>query len=175
MKLIPCLLVLFASSALSTDALAQGKTDYSLNNGAVNFHVPPTWSAIMEKHEGNPQAIAFQIPDASAQGSEDAADATVKTRQLKGSAQFAAVVQEELEHSKAQSGYQKDESNKDASVHQYFVVRGKTKYLVRDSFYLTTDIAVEVRCQRPLLDKTPAAWNKDFDNACDGVVASLKH
>ncbi|GAA0715423.1 hypothetical protein [Dokdonella soli] len=169
MKLIPCLLVLIA-----TNALAQGKTDYTLNNGQVHFHVPPSWTAIMEKSDGNPQAVAFQVPDATAQGSDDAANVTVKTRKLKGSAEFASVVQEELEHSKAQSGYEKDASNKDTSVHQYFVVRGKTKYLVRDSFYLTNDIAVEVRCQRPLLAATPAAWNKEFDGSCDNVVASLK-
>lgn len=174
MKLIPCLLVLIASSAFSTGAFAQGKTDYTLNNGQVHFHVPASWTAMMEKTDGNPQAVAFQVPDASAQGSDDAADATVKTRQLKGSAEFAGVVQDELERAKSQGGYEKDASNADPSVHQYFVVRGKTKYLVRDSFYLTSDIAVEVRCQRPLLASTPAAWSKEFDAACDNVVASLK-
>jgi len=167
--LLPALLALLPAAAI-----AQGKTDYALNDGQVHFHVPPAWTAIMEKSEGDPQAVAFQVPDASAQGSEDAANVTVKTRQLKGSAQFAGMVQEELEHAKAQGGYESDTSNKDTSVHQYFVMRGKTKYLVRDSFWLTGNVAVEVRCQRPLLDATPAAWNGEFDSACDGVVASLK-
>ena len=155
-------------------ALAQGGTDYALNGGRVHFQVPAGWTAMMEKSEGDPQAIAFQVPDASAQGSEDAANVTVKTRQLKDAGAFAGTVQEELEHARGQAGYENDVSNKDASVHRYFVTRGKTRYLVRDSFWLTGDIAVEVRCQRPLLPATPEGWNATFDGDCDGVVASLK-
>jgi hypothetical protein len=164
------LLAAFAAPA----ALAQGAADYALNDGKVRFRVPPTWTAVMEKRDGNPQAVAFQVPDAAAAGSEDSATVTVKTRQLAGSAAFAGIVQEELDRSKAQAGYENDSSNKDTSVHQYFVTRGKTRYLVRDSFYLTGDVAAEVRCQRPLLAATSAAWNDEFDRACNGVVASLK-
>ncbi|MFI4969954.1 MAG: hypothetical protein ACHP7D_07090 [Lysobacterales bacterium] len=160
--------------AFATSAFAQGKTDYTLNEGKVHFHVPASWTAVMEKADGNPQAVAFQVPDSSAQGSDDSATVTVKTRQIAGSAAFAGVVQDELDRSKAQGGYETDATNKDSAIHQYFVVRGKTRYLVRDSFYLTGDISVEVRCQRPLLAATPAAWNAEFDNACNSVVASLK-
>jgi hypothetical protein len=168
------LLILLASLAAST-AHAQAKTDYSLNGDQIRFHVPASWTAIMEKADGNPQAVAFQVPDATAQGSEDSANVTVKTRQLKDPSEFTATVQDEFERSKAQGGYETDPANKDSSVHQYFVVRGKTKYLVRDSFQLSGTIAVEVRCQRPLLAATPAAWNGEFDAACAAVVASLKH
>jgi hypothetical protein len=128
----------------------------------------------MEKRDGDPQAIAFQVPDPSAQGSEDSATVTVKTRQLAGAATFTQAVQEEFDHAKAQTGYASDPSATDASAHQYFVVRGKTRYLVRDSFILSGNVVAHVRCQRPLLEKTPAAWTSDFDNACNRVVASLK-
>lgn len=170
MKLIFCLLAL-AAGATS----AQGRTDFALNDGQVHFRVPAGWTAIMEKTEGDPQAVAFQVPDASAQGSDDAADVTVKTRQLKASADFPALVQDERERASAQGGYQNDASNQDGSIHQYFVARGQTRYRVRDSFYLTGDIAVQVRCRRPLLASTAAAWNTEFDNACASVGASLKH
>jgi len=168
------LTALIAAFAAAT-AHAQAKTDYTLNGDQVHFHVPATWTVVMEKADGNPQAVAFQVPDASAQGSEDSATVTVKTRQLKDASEFAATVQEEFEHSKAQGGYETDPANKDSAVHQYFVARGKTKYLVRDSFQLNGTIWVQVRCQRPLLASTPAAWNTEFDNACGAVVASLKH
>lgn len=170
----PTTLLILLASLAATAAHAQGKTDYSLNGDQVRFHVPASWTAIMEKSDGNPQAIAFQVPDATAQGSDDAANVTVKTRQLKDPSEFAATVQDEFQRSKAQGGYETDPANKDSSVHQYFVVRGKTRYLVRDSFQLNGTIAVEVRCQRPLLDATPVAWNADFDSACAAVVASLK-
>ena len=179
MKLFPSLLVLsaavFASSALPTAAHAQGKSDYTLNEGQVHFQVPPTWAAIMEKSDGNPQAIAFQVPDVAAQGSEDTASVTVKTRQLTAAVEFAGTVAAEFEHAKTQSGYESDAANKDAAVHQYFVVRGKTRYLVRDSFYQIGMISVEVHCLRPLLAATAPTWNTQFDSACDGVVTSLKH
>ncbi len=175
MKLIPCLLTLFAI-AFASDAFAQDKTDYTLNDGQVHFRVPAGWNAIMEKTNGNPQVVAFQVPDAAAQGSEDSASVTVKTRQLKGTDSFTAVVQEEFEHAKSQGGYAIDAAGSDTSAHQYSVVRGKTKYFVRDSFILSSSASVvaQVRCQRPLLEKTPAAWVTQFDSACASVVASLK-
>lgn len=156
------------------NAFAQGKTDFTLNDGQVHFRVPPGWNAVMEKTDGNPQAVAFQVPDEAAQGSGDSATVVVKTRQLKAAAAFAGFVQDEHARAESQGGYEKDASNRNASVHQYFVQRAQTRYLVRDSYYLTGEIAVEVRCQRPLIDNTPAAWNAQFDAACDGVVASLK-
>lgn len=173
MKPIRCLPILFAL-VCAAGVHAQDTRDYTLNDGHVHFHVPAGWAAIMEKHDGNPQAIAFEVPDPSAKGSEDSATVTVKTRQLSGATTFTQAVQEEFDRAKAQTGYASDPSATDASAHQYFVVRGKTKYLVRDSFLLSGTVVAHVRCQRPLLDKTPSAWNSDFDNACNRVVASLK-
>lgn len=169
MRLLVPLLLMSVSTAF-----AQGKTDFTLNDGQVHFRVPPGWSAVMEKSDGNPQAVAFQVPDEAAQGSEDSATVVVKTRQLKAPAAFPGFVQDEHARAESQGGYEKDASNKNAAVHQYFVQRAKTRYLVRDGYYLTGDVAVEVRCQRPLIEKTPATWNAQFDSACDGVIASLK-
>ncbi len=177
MKPIPRLPILCAAvcvACCSTAALAQGKTDYTLNDGQVHFHVPPTWSAIMEKSDGNPQAVVFQIPDPATQGSEATASVTVKTRQLKSAAEFPATVANEFEHAKAQGGYENDASNTNKAVHQYFVVQGKTRYLVRDGFAQAGMVSVEVHCLRPLIAANTPAWNKEFDSACDGVLASLK-
>ena len=96
--LLPLCLLLAAAASC---AFAQDSSDHSLNDGAVHFRAPATWSAVMEKKEGNPQAIAFQVPDPSAQGSEDSATVTVKTRQLADASAFAATVQEEFERAKA--------------------------------------------------------------------------
>jgi hypothetical protein len=158
----------------STLVLAQAKTDYTLNAGQVHFHVPPDWTAIMEKADGDPQAVVFQVPDPATQGSEDTASVTIKTRSLKEGADFQGFVTDEFERAKGQAGYETDSSNKDSSVHRYFVVRSKTRYLVRDSYQLNGSVAIEVRCQRPLLDGTLAEWNDRFDANCASVVASLK-
>jgi hypothetical protein len=156
-------------------AFAQAKTDYTLNDGQIHFHVPPDWTAIMEKSDGDPQAVIFQVPDASAQGSEDTASVTVKTRSLKSGDQFNGFVQDAFERAKGQAGYENDSSNKEPSTHRYFVNRGKTRYLVRDNYELKGNVAIEVRCQRPLLDATPKDWTDHFDAACAAVFASLKH
>lgn len=170
MRLTICCVLLSAAAA----ALAQGRTDFTLNEGQVHFRVPADWNAIMEKTEGDPQAIAFQVPDASADGSDDSANATVKTRRLRSPAEFAGFVQDERARAQSQAGYERDASNKDESTHRYFVQRAQTRYFVVDSYRRSGDVAVELRCQRPLLERTPAAWNAQFDAACAGVAASLK-
>jgi hypothetical protein len=159
---------------VSCAVFAQAKTDYELNAGQVRFHVPPDWTAIMEKADGDPQAVIFQVPDPAAQGTEDTASVTVKTRSLKASADFSGFVTDSFERAKGQSGYENDSTNKDSSVHRYFVTHNHTRYLVRDSYQLNGNVGIEVRCQRPLLDATPKEWSDAFDAACSSVVASLK-
>jgi hypothetical protein len=163
------LVVLLAAGTAS----AQG-TDFALNDGKVRFRVPATWTAIMEKSDGNPQAIVFQVPDPAAQGTDDAASITVKTRQLRAAGDFADAVQNELALSKAQTGYESDASASDSGVHRYFVMRGKTRYAIRDKFVLIGTVAAQVRCQRPLLDATTKEWTSAYDSGCNSVAASVQ-
>ena len=128
----------------------------------------------MEKSDGNPQAMIFQIPDPAAEGTEDTASITVKTRQLKAPADFQDAMQNELALSRAQTGYEAEAITNDTGVHRYFVTRGKTRYAIRDKFVLRGTIAIQVRCQRPLLDATSKDWTASYDSGCDNVVASVK-
>ena len=163
--LLPAFLV--AAAAFAQDG------SYSLHDGQVRFSVPAEWVAVMQKTDGNPQAIAFQVPDPATQGSDDVASVTVKSRHLANGAQYGIVVREQFDHARQQPGYEADPAGTDAATHRYHVVRGKTKYVVRDSFAQVGGVAVEVRCQRPLLEATEAAWNARFDADCGSVVASL--
>ncbi len=167
------LLLLILLAALGS-AHAQDRTDHNLNDGKIRFSVPQGWSAIMEKSDGNPQAITFQVVDPAAEGTDDMASVTVKTRQLKSSADFAVATQNEMQLSKAQTGYEAALDGSNTGIHHYFVMRGKTRYEIRDRFTLMDTIAVQVRCQRPLLNATPKAWNNSFDAGCDSVASSLK-
>lgn len=160
--------------SISVFAFAAKGTDYALNGGQVHFRVPPGWSAIMEKTDGDPQAFVFQVPDPAVADSAETASVTVKTRSLHSPAEFPGAVQAEFDLSKAQPGYERDSAHSDGSAHQYFVQRGKTRYLVRDSFFLTGAIAVQVRCQRPLIDATPPSWIGMFESGCASVFASVK-
>ena len=80
MKSSALLLLLFSGALFSSALFAQAKTDYALNGDQVRFRVPPDWTAIMEKADGDPQAVIFQVPDPTAQGTEDTASVTIKTR-----------------------------------------------------------------------------------------------
>jgi hypothetical protein len=162
MKLLPLILLIAAAGAA-----AQDRSDYNLNDGKVRFNVPPTWSAIMEKSDGNPQAIIYQVNDPATEGTDDTASVTVKTRQLKSPTEFADATQNELLLSKAQTGYEGAPDASDTSIHRYFVMRGKTRYAIRDRFVLMGSIAVQVRCQRPLLERTTKEWTSQFDAGCE--------
>lgn len=169
MKLLPLILLVAIGSAH-----AQDRTNFNLNDGKVAFSVPAGWSAIMEKSDGDPQAITFHVVDPAAEGTDDMASVTVKTRQLKSTADFADATQNELLLSKAQTGYEAALDSSNINIHHYFVMRGKTRYEIRDRFNLMSNIAVQVRCQRPLLNATARAWGNTFDAGCDSVASSLK-
>ena len=169
MKLLPLILLVAVGSAA-----AQDRTNYNLNDGKISFSVPLGWSAIMEKSDGNPQAITFQVIDPAAAGTDDMASVTVKTRQLKSSADFPEATQNEMMLSKAQTGYEAVLDGSNTGVHHYKVMRGKTQYDIRDRFTLMGTIAVQVRCQHPELDATSKAWTSSFASGCDSVAASLK-
>lgn len=169
MKLLP-LILLFCTASVS----AQSNNDYNLNDGQVRFSVPAGWATIMEKSDGNPQAIIFQIPDPATAGTEDTASVTVKTRQLKSPLDFPEAMQNELALSRAQGGYEAEALTNDSGIHRYFVTRGQTRYAIRDKFVLQGTIAVQVRCQRPLLDATTKDWTSSYDAGCASVAASVK-
>ncbi|HET9034090.1 MAG TPA: hypothetical protein VFN25_14445 [Dokdonella sp.] len=169
MKLLPLILLAAIGSAS-----AQDRSDYNLNDGKIRFSVPQDWSAIMEKSDGNPQAITFHVTDPAAEGTDDMASVTVKTRQLKSSADFADATTNEMLLSKAQTGYEAALDGSATGIHHYFVMRGQTRYEIRDRFNLMGEIAVQVRCQRPILKTTTKAWTSQFDQGCDSVANSLK-
>lgn len=169
MKSLPLILLLATGGAF-----AQAGADYNLNDGNIRFSVPEGWSAIMEKSDGNPQAIIFHVIDPAAAGTDDTASVTVKTRQLKTAEDFADAMQNEMLLSKAQTGYEAALDGSTSGVHHYHVLRGKTRYDIRDRFSLIGTIAVQVRCQRPMLDATTREWIGHFDSGCDSVAASLK-
>src|SRR5690606_977719 len=112
MKLLPLILLAAIGSAH-----AQDRTSYNLNDGKITFSVPQGWSAIMEKSDGNPQAITFQIADPAAVGTDDMASVTVKTRQLKSAADSAEATHNEMLLSKAQTGYEAALDGSNTGIH----------------------------------------------------------
>lgn len=170
MKLLSWLF-LCGSCMLAAHATA---ADYGLNDGRVHFTVPSTWTAVMEKRGDDPQAIAFDVPDAASRDSGAIASVTVKTRSLVAPTDFAAAVGDEMQRAQAQPGYAADTSTTDPARFRYTILRGTLRHAVEDRFVLLGNIAVQVRCQRPLSEPAASAGAARFDTECANVFASLR-
>jgi hypothetical protein len=155
-------------------AHAQGAGDYALAQGFVTFKAPPEWPVIMQKAEGNPQFIAFQVKDPADAGTGEASRVTVETKLLDDSGNFQAMVNGALARVKQSPGYEQRTDGVDASVLRYFALNGKTRYEYRETWYLNGHVLVHVRCARPMLPATTAAWTADYEKGCGQIMQSLK-
>ena len=164
-----------ASVALFTGAaLAQESGQYSLDQGFVRFDAPPSWPVIMQKAEGNPQFIAFQVKDPADTGSGEASRVTVDAKLLDNSDNFQPLVNAGMAKAKQLPGYEQRMDGVDASVLRYFALNGKTRYEYRETWYLTGHIVVHVRCARPMLAATTAQWTAEYEKGCAQIMQSLK-
>jgi len=161
----------FASALLSAGAQTPG--EFSLNEGIVKFTAPPTWPVIMQKTEGNPQAVAFQVKDPADEGTGEATRVTVGTKLLDDPSNFQALVNADVDKGKQMPDYEKRDSS-DATVLRFVARNGKTRYEYRDTWYLNGHILVHVRCARPMLEKTTAQWTADYEKGCAQIMASAK-
>ena len=159
--------------ALSAGAAAETPGEFTLNQGIVKFSAPPAWPVIMQKSEGNPQAIAFQVKDPADEGTGEATRVTVSTKLLDDPSNFQALVNAEVDKGKQMPGYEKSDSG-DPTVLRFFARNGKTRYEYRDTWYLNGHIFVHVRCARPMLEKTTAQWTADYEKGCQQIMASAK-
>ena len=166
---------IFASSLLA--ATAGAATDdvpgyYSLDQVYVKFSAPPAWPVLMQKTEGSPQFVAFQVKDPADEGSGEATRVTVTTKLLDDTSNFQALVNADVDKGKQMAEYEKRDSG-DASVLRYVARNGKAHYEYRETWYLNGTPWC-VRCARPLLDKTTAQWTADYEKGCAQVMQSTK-
>jgi hypothetical protein len=164
---------LFVGALLATSAVAEGPGEYSLNDGVVKFSAPSAWPVIMQKTEGNPQVIAFQVKDPADEGSGEATRVTVTTKQLDDTNRFQSLVNVDVDKGKQMPEYEKRDSG-DPSVLRYVARNDKTRYEYRETWYLNGRALVHVRCARPLLDKTTAQWTADYEKGCMQIMQSIK-
>ncbi len=155
-------------------AQAQTVGEYSLDQGFVTFKAPPDWPAIMQKTEGNPQFVAFQVKDPADTDSGEATRVTVETKLLDDSGNFQAQVNGGLERIKQSPGYEARADGVDPSVLRYFALNGKARYEYRETWYLNGHLIVHVRCARPMLAATTAAWTAEYEKGCAQIMQSLK-
>ena len=165
---------LVAGVAGVAQAQGAGAGDYTLGQGFVAFKAPPEWPVIMQKTEGNPQFIAFQVKDPADSGTGEASRVTVETKLLDDSGNFQAQVNGGLARVKQSPGYEQRSDGVDPSVLRYFALNGKTRYEYRETWYLNGHLMVHARCARPMLAATTPAWTADYEKGCAQIMQSLK-
>ena len=155
-------------------AHADTSAEFSLDQGFVKFSAPSAWPVIMQKTEGDPQVIAFQVKDPADEGSGEATRVSVTTKVLDDSSNFQAMVNRDVDKAKQMADYEKRNDGVDASVLRYFARNGKQRYEYRETWYLNGHVIVHVRCARPMLEKTAAQWTTDYEKGCTEIMTSAK-
>jgi len=165
-RLIAALLMLLCASA----AVA---SDHDLFERIIKFKAPSDWSVIMEKKEGNPQFIAFQIRDPADAASNEITQVTVNARLMHDSSFFQQQVDAATDKAKMLPGFQLATAA-DSDVFRYYAMNGKTRYEYRETFFLSNHLLLHVRCMRPMLAETTQAWSDRYDKDCADLMHSLK-
>src|SRR5437879_5348400 len=107
MQFCPALFFATALLAATTGALAAAPGEFSLVEGIIKFNAPSVWPVIMQKNEGNPQFIAFQVKDPADEGSGEATRVTVNTKLLDDTSNFQALVNVDVDKGKEMPDYEK--------------------------------------------------------------------
>jgi hypothetical protein len=162
--------------ALLTVAGAAGGADldYSLFDRLVKFKAPADWAAIMEKKSGNPQFMAFQVKDPADKDNTEVTQVTVSAKLMHDSSFFQQQVDAAVDKAKALPGYEAATGGVEPTVIRYYATNGATRYEYRETFYLVTHLFLHIRCSRPLLKDTTAAWTAAYEKGCADLMASLK-
>ena len=159
-----CLLA-FAGSAAAAD--------YALYENIIKFKAPSDWTVIMEKKEGNPQFIAFQVHDPADPESNEITEITVNARLMHDSSFFQQQVDAATDKAKQLPGFETAKAS-DPNVFRYYAMNGKTRYEYRETFYLSSHLFLQVRCMRPMLAETTQAWTDAYDKSCAELMQTLK-
>lgn len=151
-----------------------GKTDYTLYEHIVKFKAPSDWNVIMEKKDGNPQFIAFQVKDPADPGNNEIAQVTISAKLMHDSTFFQQQVDAATDKAKQLPGFEQVSEGVEPTVMRYYAMNLNTRYEYRETFYLASHLFLHIRCSRPLLKDTSAAWTDTWNKECANLMASLK-
>jgi hypothetical protein len=169
-RIAAALALLLCASA----AIAQSKSDYTLYENIIKFKVPSEWPVIMEKKDGNPQFIAFQVKDPADTSSSELSQVTVNAKLLHDSSFFQQQVDAATDKAKQLPGFEQVTEGVDPTVFRYYAMNGKTRYEYRETFYLTSHLLLHIRCARPMLPNTTREWTDAWNKGCAELMQSLK-
>ena len=155
--------VLAAGFAFSAHA-----ADYSLDGGAVKFAAPDAWTPLMEKHDGDPQFLALQVPGAGA--NEALARITVTTQHIADAQEYRKFVDDQVAKARRLPGYSGGPSG-GVPMRRYTALENKLKNDYIEYYEYRNGLGIQVRCVRPAT--APAAWASTFDAGCTAIAKAV--
>jgi len=153
---------------------SQPTSSYLLHEGKIAVGVPSDWSMIMQKDNGNPQILAFQVKNPAESGTQESSRVTITAKSIRDTKDFQAFVDAANDKSKQTPGYEIDKENKNSGELRYSGLDGKTRYFYREALHFNNSIAIQVRCTRPQLKSTTETWIENFNKGCDQVISAIK-
>lgn len=145
-------------------------TDYSLDDGQVRFSAPDAWTAMMEKHDGEPQFFALQANEPGAPP-DTLARITVTTQHANDAQAFQAFVNSNVAKARRLTEYRSNDAQPIPSGRRYTATENKQKTDYTEYYYFRNGIAIQVRCVRP--EAAPASWAATFDSGCSAIARDV--
>lgn len=149
-------------------------TDYQLADGRVHFDVPAGWPQIMMQTSGNPQFMAFQVPDSFPVGQRVLARATVTVEHMDDATAFKQWVHRRLQRAHQMPGYQALANSADDTVVRYKAVESGVPMRYSERYFLKGHDGIQLRCLRPERSQVDDAWVNAFERGCAQIAASLQ-
>ncbi len=143
-------------------------TDYSLDDGAVKFAAPDAWTPLMEKHDGDPQFLALQVPGGGAGNA--LARITVTTQHVADAQAYQQFVDEQVAKARRLPGYSGGPSG-GVPMRRYTALENKLRNDYVEYYVYRDGLGIQVRCVRPA--SAAAAWSTTFDAGCTAIAKSV--
>jgi hypothetical protein len=163
-------LLFVTALAMSVAPLIAHAADYSLDDGKVHFSAPDAWTALMEKHDGEPQFIALRINEPGAPP-DTLARITVTTQHAGDAQAFQQFVKANVAKARRLTEYRSNDAHPVPSGRRYTATENKQKTDYTEYYYFRDGIAIQVRCVRP--ETATAAWAATFDAGCSAIAKAV--
>jgi hypothetical protein len=153
---------------LCLSPLAAHAADYTLDDGAVKFSAPDAWTPLMEKHDGDPQFLALQVPGGGAGGT--LARITVTTQHVGDAQGYQQFLDDEVAKARRLPGYTGGAGG-NVPKRRYSALENKQKNDYVEYYAYRAGLGIQVRCVRPAA--APAAWISTFDAGCEAIAKDV--
>jgi hypothetical protein len=164
---------LFLAALLMVVATAAMATDYTMASGRIRFSTPDGWLRIMQA-QGDPEIMAFQVPDPSPTARDTLARVTVSSQNVADIAGFKNVVALGMDKARTLPGYQPDAAHSGPTWIAYTAQESGEAQTYVERYYLIDGHAVQLRCVRPTASQAGAAWTAAFDQGCAAIATQLQ-